>query len=237
MAIPVTKGYKITQNEIGQTAAIVYQTAQEAIQTGEKTPFSINHEEPVHVNLGRTLEQIDELDSSLQERRPGGGGWVKHDNTYCFGYAIPKNQAKTGLKKARHNLGQEIEQILQENFRQNVNYSAEDGDIYVGALESQAVGIGVADINEEFGNATIVRACMYPENSGTIYTDQEKSDIIPIPNLSQIQKQLEEGFDSVNADEFIDNQNRKRADKLQQEDGYRHPEPCFSTNRGNQLKE
>lgn len=226
MDLPVN--YRINQNEIDETAGIVYQAAEDAAEAGETVKFSIRHYEDPHINLGRGLEELAEVPDELQFRRPGGGGYVVHDDTYCFGRAIPSSP-KEDIKSERNRLGGELEKLLDKQFRQNVNYRPEEGDVYPGTLPLQVAGIGVADINEDFGSVTVVRACMYPETpSGELYQHGDLgSKVMPLDDLEEVEEQLENSFQEIEASEFISADNRERAEELQEEDGFREPDPCF----------
>jgi lipoate-protein ligase A len=225
------QGIRVNQNEIGQTAGIVYQAAEEAVKQGEPLEFSIRHYEDPHINLGRGLEELAEVPSELQKRRPGGGGYVEHDDTFCYGVAIPKSHPKQDLESARNNLGNDLEQILGENISQDVNYNAGDGDIYVGPKGLQALGVGAADIAEDFGNATVVRGCIYPEvpSSGLYQHGVPENNIAPVENLEQVADRLEDGFREEDASDFVSEESRRREEELQEQDGYRPAEPCFSS--------
>jgi lipoate-protein ligase A len=223
----VTEGYRINQNKRDQTAGIVYQIAEEAAEAGETSSFSIHHYEDEHINLGRGLEELAEVPSELQFRRPGGGGYVHHEDTYCFGRAIPKEAPKEGIKAARNQLGFDIEDILQKQFDREVEYKPGEGDIYV--EDSQVAGIGVADMYEDFGPVTVVRACMYPEEpGGELYQHGDLgSRVQSLNDFESICSRLEEGFTELDASEFVTSSNRRRARELQGKKGFREPEPCF----------
>ncbi len=224
------QGIRVNQNEIDQTAGIVYQAAEEAVEQGEPLEFSIRHYEDPHINLGYGLEELAEVPSELQFRRPGGGNYVEHDGTFCRGVAIPKNYPKQDLKSARNSLGNDLEEILGEHMSQEVDYAQGDGDIYVGPRGRQVLGVGAADIAEAFGNATVVRGCMYPNvpSSGLYQHGVPEKNMAPVERLEEVAHRLEWGFREAHASDFVSEENRKRGEKLQEEDGYRPAEPCFS---------
>lgn len=225
-------GFRINQNQIGETAAIVYQVAEEAVEQENPLGFSIRHYEDPHINLGRGLEELDNVPSELQRRRPGGGGYVEHDKTFCTGIAIPKDHPKEGLEEARNELGKDLEALIEEKSSLDPNYHPLDGDIY-DPEGRQILGVGAADIAESFGNATLVRGCMYPEvpSSGLYQHVSASENIAPIKDgdeFHSIKQSLERGFEEVEASDFVSDENIGRAKRLQQEEGFRPAEPCFS---------
>ena len=224
------QGIAVNQREVDQTGGIVYQAAEEANDLGEPLNFSIRHYEDPHVNLGRGLEELSDVPSELQFRRPGGGGYVEHDQTFCYGIAIPKEHPKEGLEAGRSELGHQLEELIEDNSSLNPFYDHSDGDIYDLDSGLQILGVGAADISEEFGTATVVRACMYPEvpSSGLYQHGSADQNIQPVENLESVRQALEEGFMEKEVSEFVSEENMSRAEILQDENGFRPAEPCFS---------
>lgn len=224
------QGIAVNQREVDQTGGIVYQAAEEANDLGKPLNFSIRHYEDPHVNLGRGLEELSDVPSELQSRRPGGGGYVEHDQTFCYGIAIPKEHPKEGLEAGRSELGHQLEELIEEYSSLNPFYDHSDGDIYDLDSRLQILGVGAADISEEFGNATVVRACIYPEvpSSGLYQHGSADQNIQPVENLESVRQALEEGFMEKEVSEFVSEENMSRAEILQDENGFRPAEPCFS---------
>lgn len=224
------QGIAVNQREVDQTGGIVYQAAEEANDLGKPLNFSIRHYEDPHVNLGRGLEELSDVPSELQFRRPGGGGYVEHDQTFCYGIAIPKEHPKEGLEAGRSELGHQLEELIEEYSSLNPFYDHSDGDIYDLDSRLQILGVGAADISEEFGNATVVRACIYPEvpSSGLYQHGSADQNIQPVENLESVRQALEEGFMEKEVSEFVSEENMSRAEILQDENGFRPAEPCFS---------
>lgn len=114
---------RIIQNEIDQTAPIVYEAAKRASESENGVyRASLLHEEPTHINLGRTQQWIPEIDEDLQFRRPGGGGYILHESgsngkgTYCFIDARLKNSPKEMIELERSRMAYTTLKALDETY-------------------------------------------------------------------------------------------------------------------------
>lgn len=154
---------RITQSQVDQTAPAVYEAAKRAAEADNSVYRSaLLHEEDLHVNLGRTLETIPEVNEERQWRRPGGGDYIIHDGsegsgTYCFIDARVKNGPKemTGLQRERMAF-------------QTLNALA---DVYdeVGVLENSSY---IEKLNGESVIESGVDAAYYDPEEGDIYLQQ-----------------------------------------------------------------
>lgn len=214
---------RIIQTDIDQTAAIVYQSAVESLKNGNDIyQASLIHEEQPHINLGKTQRQIPEVADDLQFRRWGGGGYIVHDNTYCFIDARQKLGPKEGTKLQRERMAHKTLNALSEVYDQvgvadgqnfvldterneisdtgTVYYKPGDGDIYIQQHrmprdnDPQLAGIGLAEIEVEDEWVQIGRVCMYP---GPVSENAEKLDRNARSNLEEYDRELNERIHAI----------------------------------------
>lgn len=183
---------RIIQKETDQTAAIVYRTALDAVESGNDIfQASLIHEEDPHINLGRTQEWIPDIKDDLQFRRWGGGGYIVHDNTYCFIDSRSKLGPKEGTSMQRDRMAHKTLEALSEVYDEvgvadglnfvldskgnevsgpgTVYYEPGEGDIYIQkhsmprSNDPQIAGIGLAELEIDDEWVQIGRVCIYPE--------------------------------------------------------------------------
>lgn len=214
---------RIVQNEIDQTAAIVYQSALDALES-ENDAFqaSLIHKEGPHINLGRTEKQISDIAEGLQFRRWGGGGYIVHEDTYCFIDARRKLGPKEGTSMQRERMAHNTLDALSEVYEQvgvadgpnlvldqegneisdpgTVYYEPEEGDIYIQehhiprSDDPQMAGIGLAELEIDDEWVQIGRVCMYPEQ---VSEEAKKLDQVARNNPEGYKRELNERIHPV----------------------------------------
>lgn len=275
MDISVT--YRITQTESDQTSGIVYETAIRAAESENSVyQVGLYHDEDEHFNLGRTQEWLPGISEELQFRRFGGGDYVLHDDTYCFIDARLKLRSKelvdqqrsrmayrtlkafetvfdtVGIKEGSRHL-KTLDGEPLKNSQSTAYFDPERGDIYFqeGLMPSetdpQIAGIGIADLNQEFGSVVVGRVCMYPGKPSEKAVDLDRqvrkslkqeevklpeksldNRIKPVEDLETVASVLEgETERHLNAGDFIQEESRRKGSELQNEDGCKTPGPCF----------
>lgn len=168
---------RIVQTEIDQTAPVVYEAARRALES-DKSSYraALLHEEDTHVNLGRTLEWIPEVEHDLQFRRPGGGGYVVHEDaeegagTYCFIDARVKDAPKEMTSLQRDRMAYETLGALQRAYE---NIGVIDGDSYIQDLEGEVVPRGE-------------NAAYYDPGEGDIYLQERMMPRYDDPQIAGI---------------------------------------------------
>ncbi|MBC5793243.1 MAG: hypothetical protein H8Z69_04380 [Nanohaloarchaea archaeon] len=185
----MTENYRVHQEEQGQTAGIVLETAERALETEGYFRSSIVHDEPAHWNLSYVSQPIPRVPEERQERRLSGGGELLHENSLCAMKAIETPSSKQRVDYERNSFAAEFLEALEQageyektgvlvdgevkgvDASDTVAYFApKEGDIYVSQngepnplTDPQLVGLGLPDIDLKDGNVVVGRACMYED--------------------------------------------------------------------------
>ncbi len=197
----MNESYRVHQTEQGQTAGIVLETAERALETEGYFRSSIVHDEPAHWNLSYVSQLIPDVPEERQERRFSGGGELLHENTLCAMKAIETPSSKTRVDYERNSFAAECLEALEQTGEYNQTgvlvdgevegadssetiayFAPKEGDIYVSEsgepnplTDPQLIGLGLPDIDLKNGNVVVGRACLYEDlpESRHLYPEED----------------------------------------------------------------
>jgi len=101
--------YRVFQQDIGETAPVVLETARRAVTETEdgNVRVSLIHEEEPHWNLGYNGKELPDVPLELQDHRYCGGEGVLHDNTICMMRGTEKAGPKVDVDRERRSFAAE----------------------------------------------------------------------------------------------------------------------------------